>query len=437
MYDSLDTIRPGDLDLIIVGAGIAGLSAALTATAASKRTLVLDAHGAGGRARTTHHDGFAHNVGPHALYRSGHLRGLLARHDISVSGRRPDVASANLLRDGALTPLTLRATDILRTTLLGRRDRVRLLALLASTQRTKASSLVGRSVDEWLADQRQPVRQFVDMLVRLSTYTNAPAEFDAGAALQQIQLALSTGVDYLDGGWGVMVAAMVEQVRARGGEFVTGAEVNAVAADGTRIDVHVGDRVFRGTSVILAAGGPSLVERLTGVRPAGHERLTGPVQAATLDLAVRRPHHGLVLGLDRPLYLSPHAPVARLAPEGCGLVSLMQYVPESRAIAVDPNPDRDADRHELRSLARLAGIDDADVVHERYSHRLVVSHGSPSAVGGGMAGRPGTSALGIRGIHLAGDWVGPVGLLADASAASGEAAAVAALTTARAREHAV
>jgi hypothetical protein len=162
------------------------------------------------------------------------------------------------------------------------------------------------------------------------------------------------------------------------------------------------------------------------------------VQAATLDLALRRPHHGVVFGLDRPLYLSPHAPAARLAPEGQGLVSLMQYVPVDAPSAGETvtQPDRDADRHELRALARLAGIDDADVVHERYSHRLIVNHGSPTAAGGGLRGRPGIDALGLRGVLVAGDWVGPTGMLADAAAASGEAAGAAAAALVRAREHA-
>jgi hypothetical protein len=84
-------------------------------------------------------------------------------------------------------------------------------------------------------------------------------------------------------------------------------------------------------------------------------------------------------------------------------------------------------RTELRALAALSGIDEADVVHERYLHRCVVAHGAPAASGGGLAGRPPIDALGLPGLFVAGDWVGPTGMLADASAASGEAAAIAAV----------
>jgi hypothetical protein len=43
----------------------------------------------------------------------------------------------------------------------------------------------------------------------------------------------------------------------------------------------------------------------------------------------------------------------------------------------------------------------------------------------GTAERPGVDAAGVDGLALAGDWVGPVGLIGDASILSGAAAATA------------
>ena len=73
---------------------------------------------------------------------------------------------------------------------------------------------------------------------------------------------------------------------------------------------------------------------------------------------------------------------------------------------------------------------DDTVVVERFLSAMTVASTAPRADRGGLRGRPGTGAAGIPGIHLAGDWVGPVGLLADAALASGAEAgrrAVAAL----------
>jgi hypothetical protein len=59
-----------DWDVIVVGAGLAGLAAGATATKAGSAALVLDAHLPGGRAGVTGRDGFVFNR-VHALYKGG------------------------------------------------------------------------------------------------------------------------------------------------------------------------------------------------------------------------------------------------------------------------------------------------------------------------------------------------------------------------------
>jgi hypothetical protein len=80
------------------------------------------------------------------------------------------------------------------------------------------------------------------------------------------------------------------------------------------------------------------------------------------------------------------------------------------------------DRPELDAQRRLCGVADEDVVFERFLASMTVAGTMPRAETGGMRGRPTVGDTGTPGIHLAGDWVGPDGLLADASLASGHAA---------------
>ncbi len=58
----------------------------------------------------------------------------------------------------------------------------------------------------------------------------------------------------------------------------------------------------------------------------------------------------------------------------------------------------------------------------RFLARMSVYGALPLASTGGLAGRPGIDDTGVPGITMAGDWVGPEGLLADAAMASGHAA---------------
>jgi phytoene desaturase len=52
--------------VVVVGAGLAGLTAAATAGRARRPVLVVEAHTAGGRARTDELSGYRFNQGPHA-----------------------------------------------------------------------------------------------------------------------------------------------------------------------------------------------------------------------------------------------------------------------------------------------------------------------------------------------------------------------------------
>ncbi|MEO6122778.1 MAG: FAD-dependent oxidoreductase [Ilumatobacteraceae bacterium] len=403
-------------DIAVVGGGIAGLVAGITASESGARVVVIDAHAAGGRACTTERDGFYYNIGPHALYLAGHLQTFLAARTLDPSGGIPDIKRVRLLRDDALHRLSMNPFSIAATRLLRPRSRVRLLSLLARVPRMKTERFIGLAWQDFLGNEPDDVAGLLSMLVRTGTYVNAPETFDSGAALDQLKLALK-GVRYVDGGWQTIVDSLVQMFARVGGTLLPDTPVTRISSDGDVV-LETSSGVVYAHAVVIAGLAPATAERLTGGAIRGGDQIGSIVHAAVLDLALDRVHDGLVFGIDEALYLTPHAPVARLAPNGCGLVSILRYVPggETQGSASD-------DRNRLSRFAEQAGITKDHVVHERYLHRLVVANGFPTASGGGVRGRPTAEALGIDGVFVAGDWVGPAGQLADAASASAEAAA--------------
>jgi phytoene dehydrogenase-like protein len=408
-------------DVVVVGAGVAGLCAALAASTGTATVAVLDAHPVGGRARSVERHGFTLNQGAHALYLNGAFRRVLNQHGIEPAGASPDVSRVKLLRGGRPIAQSFTATGLASSKVLSIRSRAKALALFGKLPKMRAATWVGRSVAEWLGDEPDDLRQMVETLIRLATYSNDPQHFDAGASIAQLQLSLG-GVRYVDDGWQSIIESMVTVLRRRGVHVV---QHETTAVEPGRVVASGGDVAAR--SIVLATGGPAVVERLAGRPSAGTTMLTAPSTTTVLDLCLTRPHEGVTLGLDRPYYLSPHAPLARLAPPNGALVTLMAYHRVGDKSAVGPI------RTELREMAKLAGITDDIVEHERYLAECTVAHGGPSAAGGGMAGRPTIDALGLDGVFIAGDWVGPEGLIADCSAASGHAAGTAALNAAQRR----
>ena len=398
-----------EFDVVVVGAGIAGLTAAATASAGGARTLVLEAHRPGGRARTTEREGFTLNLGAHALYRGGAGAKVLAGLGLTPTGAAPPIGRYKGSLDWELHHLPTGPSSLLRTSVLGVRSKAQLAHFLTRLPHMHSGALAGTSTRTWLdgLGLRLDAEAVALALLRIGTYCPDVDHFGADAALAQLQIAVSGGVLYLDGGWSQLTGLLAQNIDVR-----TSTPARVLEPTAGQIEVGTDEGPVVARQVVLAVGPPAAARALLPEPPDWGD-LGGPVTAACLDLGVRRvPSPGYVLGIDAPLYATTQGPPARQAPAGQAVVGVLRY--GARSAELD-RPDLDAHR-------RLCGVADEDIVFERFLASMTVAGTMPRAEAGGMPGRPTVGDTGTPGIHLAGDWVGPDGLLADASLASGHAA---------------
>lgn len=409
-----------DVDVVVVGGGLAGLVAATLVAKAGRSVIVVPGPQPGGRARTVERNGFLLNTGPHALYQRGAAAAHLRALGINPAGAKPASSGAMGLRRSELLPLPFGPVSLARTGLLRGRSRTRLAALLARVPLLDPAELRGRSVSDWLGDEPDDVRALMETLVRTSTYAACPEVFAADAAVAQLALTLRGGVKYLDGGWQVVVDALSAAAVAAGTIMDPSGQALRVDPEGGRVEVTTNTGRVVAHAVIVATGLPGEARRLNAgwVSPLALDALGPAAEASCLDLATHRlPRHTLVFGVGEDTYLSAHAPVARLAPPGAALVTAMAYL--------RPEDPRSADelRAELNRVRAVAGVADHDIVFDRFLRRVTVAGALPIATAGGLPGRARVDGFGHPSILLAGDWVGAQGLLADAAAASAAAAA--------------
>ncbi len=392
------------LPVVVAGGGLAGMAAALYLARAGQPVIVYEqAASLGGRARTQEKAGFHFNQGPHALYRAGAGAQVLAELGIAYTGQQPPKVGVAIHND-AVHPFPYTPLDVLTTSLFSWPEKAT-FALLAVRMGSGMRLDPSLSYTDWVASasNHQTVRDFLLASARVATYANDPQRASAAAVLEQMRLAITANVLYLDGGWQRLVDGLHRAGREAGVKFVTGKRIVALAQDafGRVTGVHLSDGQEQEAASVLLTGSPQSVGEIVG-----QERMPAtppPVRAAVLDVALGRlpdPTKLFALSLNQPLYFSVHSTAAQLAPADGALIHVAKYLPTGES-------DAEADEKQLLALLdRMQPGWQAEVVERRFLPHLTVTNALVAAADGGLPGRIDVDGLGIPGLLMAGDWVG-------------------------------
>lgn len=422
-----------EIDSVVIGGGLAGLAAATYLARGGQSVALLEKSSTlGGRAISQEHQGYIFNLGAHALYEKTPGVEVLGELGISYSTGSP--VGIRVLSEGGNYLAPVDTTSLLRTGLLDPAEKWEASRLLLKIELVRPETLAGISLAEWLDAQkpRPLVRRLIEATARTATYTNAPTQLSTGFFAEQVQAVARGKVFYVDGGWQTLVDGLETAARAAGVTIVTGTRVEVVEQSGGRVSgVCLEDGARYGAQAVVITGGPKDVARLLGSTESPARQTLRrwadnavPVQAACLDIALRRlpePRNKVALDIERPLFLSTQSEFSRATTgeaRGGALLYALKYLAPS-----EPH-DAEANRRELEEwLDRTQPGWRAEVIEQRYLPNLVVCNALVQASRGGTRGRPGPEVPSMRGLYVAGDWVGPSGMLASASLASARQAA--------------
>ena len=440
--------------VIVVGGGIAGLASAIyLARGGCSVTLFEKNQHLGGRAVTHTRHGFRFNLGPHAVYRHGPGAAVYRELGIPIRGGTPRRGGLALL-DGEQHRLPVTPLSILFTSALSMRGRVEALSLVFRLAAMNTRRFDLTTIHEWadrhIADAR--LREVFLALCRVVTYSGNEKQ-SAAVALEQLKLGMR-GVVYVHEGWQRIVDSLHGAAVAAGVNFVTSARVVGVDADHAVRGVALGGlepEMPTGTlevalpprpvaeepgaarvpadTVVLAVDPATAADLISDANIAASWRALQPVTIACLDLGLSRlpePKTTFAIGVDRPYYYSVHSQWADLAPRGGALVHVAKYRSKPAPLS---HADYDGETIQLSDESRRdeaeleALLDELQpgwrelVVHRRFLPSIAVTHSMASP----CAYRP-AAVTPIRGLYVAGDWVGCEGILADAALSSARAA---------------
>lgn len=393
--------------IVVIGAGLAGLTAAALLTREGRRVTVLEQREPGGRARSIGPDGFAVNFGPHALAMKGPGTAVLEDLGIDLSGGNPLSRPPRVVVGGEVLTLMDRGGGA--PGLRGMRALPGFRDILAGTSDGTVAEVLDGITDD------APTRAFLSAVARLGLYADAE---DVAAADVLAEASRGGAVRYLDGGWQRLVNQLHAAV-AGGAEIRRGAADHIEIVDGRAVGVltKAGEWLPAG-GVVVATGGPADVADLfdgdlaEGLR--AHAAEATAARMAVLDLAIRGPvgKVGVILGMDAPVYLAEHSRYARLTDDDDTVLHAAHFLP----LGESGTPEM---RGELERLVDLAAPGWRErIVDARFLPAITVTHDLPTRARGGLAARHPGLVHGVDNLAIAGDWVGPVGTLAQAAIAS-------------------
>lgn len=377
-------------DITVIGAGLAGLVAAITAAERGAPVRVLEGHArVGGRARSS--DGpYRTNLGPHVLYKDGPFWAWLAERRLLPDCARPPLSGMRIRWDGAIrrTPPMAAIPTVLR--LRGR------------------EAPVDRSFRDWLTDHAdERTAAMLSNAAGVYTFHHDPGALSAAFVWPRtVRTLLSPPptVRYPIGGWSALVETIERRAR----------------------DLHV--RIETGARVDELPDGPTIIatelrEAARLLRDPDVTWTSGHTLGLDLGLRSRRGDPFMVSDLDEAGWIERFtAPDPSLAPDGEEL--FQAHMP------VRPGEDPDAAAARLESFLDAA-IEDR-TGRETWRRRQVMDGRSGALDPPGTTWRDRPAIDRGDGVFLAGDMVAAPGLLSEVSWASGVEAGAAAAAVVRA-----
>ncbi|QQE76642.1 NAD(P)/FAD-dependent oxidoreductase [Brevibacillus composti] len=228
-------------DVVIVGGGLAGLSAAAYLSAHGKKVAVLERGALGGRAVTLKIKGFHFNFGAHAIY--GRDTSVLKTFEkelglhIDWQDFNPNKARYDLGDD--LTAVPANVQGLFRTKLVKGFDKVLFTFEILKTMLKMETGHPHLSIQKWMEKQNisEDVQEMMLTLASSNFFTREPERIPSDVFFAYYRRIFTTNkpVAYIGGGWQALIDEFVRVIEANNGTVLTKTKVESFRVEDAKV----------------------------------------------------------------------------------------------------------------------------------------------------------------------------------------------------------
>ncbi|GAB6444702.1 hypothetical protein bcgnr5369_10710 [Bacillus cereus] len=238
-------------DVIVVGGGLAGLSAAAHLVKNGKKVILIEKAKIGGRAMTVKIKGYEFNMGAHAFYGrdTSTLHTLEKELQLKVNwaGFSPDKAIYDLGQELTVIPSSLKG--LMQTKMLTGYNKFNFAWFVLFTIIGLHKGSSNTSISEWMEEQKldDEIKTMLLTLASSNFFTNEPEKIPSDVFFTYYKKMFRTQkpVSYVRGGWHNLIEQLAQVIEENDGEILTKAKLTEIKIENGKVkSLLVGDEKY-------------------------------------------------------------------------------------------------------------------------------------------------------------------------------------------------
>lgn len=228
-------------DVVIVGGGLAGLSAGARLSKAGKRILLLEKGILGGRALTFSIKGFSFNFGAHAVYGrdTSVLNRLEKELELKLNWKDFSPAKAKYDLGSELSDVPVNLSGLIQTKMVKGAGKIQFVWEILKTLIQAEKGHPHISLKKWLDEHgyREDVKEMMLTLASSNFFTREPDKIPSDVFFNYYKRIFRTNkaVFYIQGGWQVLIDEFQKIILENQGMIKTKSRVQSVNVEDNRI----------------------------------------------------------------------------------------------------------------------------------------------------------------------------------------------------------